>query len=119
MWKYFPDISSNITENFTSINTVRHKTMNKAFSLKSGFTRTNYSDFSAKYNQAYEWFNSFGFKTSATRLGKYKKHIDELSKLYESKELSTANLISIAFYQERAKGQLQTNLTQLVILHSN
>jgi hypothetical protein len=66
--------------------------MNKeAFSLKSGFTRTNYSDFSAKYNQAYEWFNSFGFKTAATRLGKYKKHIDELSKLYESKELSTAN----------------------------
>lgn len=65
--------------------------MNKSYSLKSGFTRTNYSDFAAKYNKAYEWFNSFGFKTPATRLGKYKKHIDELSKLYESKSLSTAN----------------------------
>lgn len=68
--------------------------MDKSYSLKSCFTRTNYSDFSAKYNKAYEWFNSFGFKTSATRLGKYKKHIDELSKLYESKELSTANFNS-------------------------
>ena len=68
--------------------------MDKSYSLKLGFTRTNYSDFSAKYNKAYEWFNSFGFKTSATRLGKYKKHIDELSKLYESKELSTANFNS-------------------------
>lgn len=65
--------------------------MSKAYSLKKGFTRTNYSDFSTNYSKAYDWFNSFGLEASATRLGKYKKHIDELSKLYEAGELSTAD----------------------------
>jgi len=36
MWKYFPDISSYITENFTSINTVTFQyNLHKANQLKS------------------------------------------------------------------------------------
>jgi hypothetical protein len=71
--------------------------MASSYSLKSGFTRTNYSDFSSKYRKAYDWFNSFGIEASVTRLGKYKKHIDELSKLYKSGELSTANFKATFF----------------------
>ncbi len=58
--------------------------------MKSGFTRTNYVDLSDQYNDAYQWFESFGFSVAVTRIRKYKDCIDELAHYYRSGTLDTA-----------------------------
>jgi hypothetical protein len=66
-------------------------TDNRAYDLRSRFTRTNYANLLEQYKAAYRWFESFGFDLAATRLRRYKDCIDELATHYADGTLDTVD----------------------------
>jgi hypothetical protein len=66
-------------------------TVNTTYDLRSGFSSTNYADLSDRYQAAYDWFESFGFKVAVTRLRRYKACIDELATYYREGTLDIAS----------------------------
>ncbi len=60
------------------------------YDLKTLFIRERHTDIARQYQDAYDWFGSFGFSLAATRLHSYKHCIDELASHMESGTLASA-----------------------------
>lgn len=54
------------------------------------FTKESYTDIARQYQDAYDWFGSFGFSLAATRLRRYKDCVDELASHMEPGTLTSA-----------------------------